>query len=137
MIQIAPTFFSDLYFVKVPFLCFLVIHFVAIKCFLFLFFPSQEFTFSFEDFCLARVLCTVSTYFQISFKTCCQTNKQMKINRKNNLCVTREWKLFCFRCDPKECKHYIFPFKIYKSLVKKSKRLCTKCDWPQWAMCFR
>ena len=28
-------------------------------------------------------------------------NKQMKSGGKNNSCVTKEWKLFCLRCDAK------------------------------------
>ena len=134
-------FFSDSYFVKVPILYFLVIHFVAIKCFLFLFFPSQECIFSFEDFCLVRVTALFLLFFKYLLIICCQTskqtNKQMKTSGKNNLCVTIEWKLFCLCCDAKECKHYTFPFKIYKRLVKESRGLHTKCDWPQSAVCFR
>ena len=39
------------------------------------------------------------------------------------------------RCNAKNCKHYTFALKIYKSLVKESRRLRTKCDRTQWAMC--
>ena len=38
------------------FFIFLLFILLQLKCFLFLFFPSQEYIFSFEDFCLARVL---------------------------------------------------------------------------------
>ena len=52
----------------------------------------------------------------------------MKTGGKNNACATIEWKVFCLSCDAKDCKHYTFPFKIHKSLVKESRRLRTKCD---------
>ena len=70
--------------------------------------------------------------FKYLLITCFQTNKQMKTGGKNNSCVTIDWKVFCLACDAKDCKHYIFPSKIYKSSVKESKRLRTK-----WTMCCR
>ena len=89
--------------------------------------------FFFAGFLYRTCYCTVSTYFQRYFNilTCCQTNKLRKTGWKNNSCVTKEWKWFCLSCDGKDCKHYTFPFKIYKSLMKESRRLRTKCDWPQ------
>ena len=56
----------------------------------------------------------------------------MKTGGKKNSCVTIECKVFCLSCDTKDYKHYTFPFKNYKSSVKESRRLRTKCDWPQW-----
>ena len=103
--QIMLKQFSDSCFVKVPILSFLVIHFVARKCFLF-FFPSQD--------VLPHGFC----YFQISFNNLLpnkQTNKQMKTDGKNNSCVTMEWKIFCLNCDAKDRKHYTFSLKIYKA----------------------
>ena len=61
----------------------------------------------------------------------------MKTGGEDNLGVTTEWKLICLSGDASNCKHYAFPFKIYKSLVKESRGLSTKCDWPQWTMCCR
>ena len=53
----------------------------------------------------------------------------MKTGGKNSSCVTIVWKVLCLNCDAKDCKHYTFPSKIYKSSVKESRRLRTKCDW--------
>ena len=58
----------------------------------------------------------------------------MKNNEKNNSSGTTWWKLFCLSCEAKDRKHYTFAFKIYKDLVKDSRGLRTKCDWPQWAI---
>ena len=58
----------------------------------------------------------------------------MKTGGKNNSYVAIEWKVFCLSCDAKDYKYYAFSFKLYKSSVKESKRLRTKCDCPQWAM---
>ena len=61
----------------------------------------------------------------------------MKTGGKNNSCAAIEWKLFYLSCHAKDYKHYTFALKIYKILVKESRRLRTTCDWPQWAMCCR
>ena len=91
------------------FLLFILLHFAELKCFLFLFFPSQSYFF-FIRFMSRTWYCTVSTYFQISFnnllpnkQTNKQTNKQMKTGGKNNSCIKIQ--LFCLSCDRKDCKH--------------------------------
>ena len=61
----------------------------------------------------------------------------MKTGGKSNSRLTIEWKLFHLDCDAKDYKHYAFAFKIYKSLVKDSRRLRSKCYWSRWVMCCR
>ena len=126
--KITPLIF-DSYFVKVPILFFLVIHhFVAFcwnKIFSVSFLSASRLYFFITRFLSRTCCCTVSTYFQISFNNVLP-NKQTNENRwKNNSCVTIEWKLFCLSCNTKDCEHYTSAFKIYKSLLKESRRLRT------------
>ena len=96
---------------------------------LFLFFPSQGCIFSLWNFCLTRVTARFLLIFKYHLTTSCQTKKQMKSCGKNNSCSTKGWKLFGLSCDAKDCKHCILAFKIYKSLVKESRRLVYKVDY--------
>ena len=50
----------------------------------------------------------------------------MKTGRKNNSCVTEEWEVFYLR---QQTLH--FPFQNRRNFAKESRRLRTKCDWPQ------
>ena len=106
MNQITPKLFSDSYFVKVPILSFLAIDFTAIKYFLLLFFPSKGCIFSLQNVCLARVTTRFLLIFKYLSITCCHANKQIKIDGKNDPCVTKESKLLYLSCDAKDCKHY-------------------------------
>ena len=87
--------------------------------------------FSLQDFCLAGVTARFLLIFKYLLIKRCQPNKQMKTGGK--IIHVLQYR----GCDAKDCKHYTFPFKIYKSSVKESRRLRTKCDWPQWAICCR
>ena len=125
------TSYFDSYSIKVIILSFLVIHFCVFCCNKM--FSVSRLYFFFTLFLCCMCYCMVSTYFEIAFNNL--PNKQMKTSGNNNLSVTIKWKLFCLNHDAKGCKHYTFTSKIYKSLVKESRRLHTKHDWPQWATC--
>ena len=103
---------------------FLVIHFLA-------FCWNKTFFVSFLSVSRLNFLFTGFLSLKYPLTTSCQRNK-WKTGGKNNWWVTIEWKLLCLSCDAKDCKHYTFAFKIHKSLVEESRRLYTKCDWPQW-----
>lgn len=70
------TLFCNSYFVKIPILYFLVIHFVAI--FFLFFFSSQSCISSLQDFCLASATARFLLIFKLLLITCCQTNRQSK-----------------------------------------------------------
>ena len=129
VIQITPIFFFWLLFRKSVNFLFSYYSFCCNKMLSVSFLSVSGMHFCFWGF-LSRMC--VTARFLLIFKdlliTCSQTNKQMKTDRKNNSCVTIEWKLICLSCDAKECKHDSFLFKMYKSFVKESRELRTKCD---------
>ena len=95
-------------------LFFLLIYFVAIKCFLFLFFLSEECTFL-QDFCHARVTTRFLLIFKYLLITYCLTSKQMKTGGKNNSCVTIEWKVFWLSCNAKKANKKLSLSKYIKA----------------------
>ena len=131
--QITPKKFSDFFFNSF----FSRYSFCCNKMFSVSFLSASRLHSSLQDFCLARLTARFLLIFKYLLINYCQTNKQMKTDGKNNSRVTIEWKVFWLSCEAKDCKHCTFSFKIYKTSVKESRRLRTKCDWPQWAMCCR
>ena len=61
--------------------------------------------FSLQNVCLARVTTRFLLIFKYLSITCCHGNKQIKIDGKNDSCVTKECKLLYLSCDAKDCKH--------------------------------